>query len=133
MIDLPEKQIKPGEYTYDVPHILLSVEGSVKQVREGGLQQANFETEIEYSFNKPEPEQPFTITVSRQINFAGNTINVLTDGFDAVSPSTPTAKEYMDKSGQRVLHGFTVGIDSNLTKINNKTVYKIGRSYVFLP
>ncbi len=133
MIELPEKSVDPSIATFEVPHILISAEGRTKTVREGGLAQVQFEIENTYSFEKPEQEPLFKIEAPRQILFGGLRLSVLTDGLEGVSPSSPTASEYLTLVGTKVMTGFRISIDRGLTDKNGAPVYRTSRVYLPLP
>ncbi len=135
MNELPQPVIKIVNATYDAPHVVTSVNRLDMTIRQGGGRQVDFEVETSWSETKP-GDVPFKITAKRSINFAGQRLEVLTDGFEKengkVNPSVPTASQYLALVGTRVLFGINVGVDQKLSQ-EGRTIYKIGRSYLTLP
>ena len=136
---IPESVEAKQKLTFNVPHILLCHEEQdgflVLKVRLGKPVQTEFTTNVSYSETHVE-EKPFVIKATNKINFGDGTIFVLNDSVKGEYPlgaTSPTATEYMNKVGKRVMTGFSCSPDKATSEQLGKTVFRVVRSTIILP
>lgn len=134
---LPEKKTLVTNFTYEVPHVLVSMDGRNRNLRQGGPEQIEQQVEVVYTFEKPEKEAPFLIKAPNRLNFGSGPMNVLNDEVEIngvkIPPSSPSASEYMAKVGKRVLINTLIGVNREMSKDAGKTVYREAKIYITLP
>ncbi len=121
--------------TFNVPHVLIKYENGngfpVLTLRQGGSQQVDATISTDwYDTPLDESNNVFSVKAHNQINVGPNRVYVLNDqitGEKPISPSCPTASEYMDRVGKTVMTSFKCDF------ITSQNKYRVIRSTITLP
>lgn len=102
----PEPEVSELPLCFKVPHIFVSAPDGHTTLREGGVRDVITRTEIWYTDKKQPDEEVFKVKAETSVLFGGHTIFALTDagmhGKRNLMDSTPPAREWMKRVGQRV-------------------------------
>ncbi len=135
MTKLEDTHIVTRKVTFNVPHVLIKYENGngfpVLTLRQGGSRQidATVTTDV-YDAPRDESKSVFNIKAQNQINVGSNRVYVLNDqitGDKPITPSCPTASEYMDRVGKTVMTSFKCDF------ITSQNKYRVIRSTITLP
>ncbi len=121
--------------TFNVPHVLIKYDSRggfpVLTLRQGGSRQIDVTVTTDwYDAPADESKDVFNVKAQNQINVGPNRVYVLNDrivGDKPISPSCPTASEYMNNVGKTVMTSF------NCSLITGKNTYRVIRSTIVLP
>lgn len=139
---LSESSALESEVTFDVPSILLEAKLAdghiVKTIREGGARQLEMITETKWSKTAlDERDQVFAVRAQNVINFAGQRLSVINDetnlGDKRYPASSPSASEYLERVGQKVMLHFNCTKDTMESRRLGVDVFKIVRNTIKLP
>jgi hypothetical protein len=142
---IPAHVVDTVTMTWPVPNILQTASGNsgldVLTVRSGGNVQTPVSVETWFSETPVAPPAIFKILAQNQVKFAGVSIPVVNDAVTyngkTLTPSNPTAAQYLAQVGQKVFTAFScepISPDSQVFKTYQRTaLYAVKQTSIILP